>query len=315
MESFRALTISFMIHVGLLIGLAMLPHSARIGKSPKPTFVEFRKPLSEAEKRTLLQQRSIVRSTQIPVKALTVKERKARFLSEEERTVLEEQRAALSGMTANRNGTQNGLVKGPTDENSAQNRTKPNPVTLKTLRPRSISEKIENGDFAVAGLNPQHNDEKSKPLPLPVFNPSELGSSTVGEELPQDIRVGNFTALNTDRYLYYSFYARVEEQVRHRWIKYVHGVLYSYQNTHPRAGGETWVTTIEILLDKNGYFVKGIVHDPSGLKGLDLAPVHAFREANQIPNPPAEMVKDDGLIHLDYQFFVHNEPQTLFANP
>ena len=44
--------------------------------------------------------------------------------------------------------------------------------------------------------------------------------------MPKEITVGSFTALNTDRYLYYSFYARIEELIRFRWESAVRQAMF-----------------------------------------------------------------------------------------
>jgi TonB family protein len=139
--------------------------------------------------------------------------------------------------------------------------------------------------------------------------PFDQGFSTTGEKLPDTIKIGRFTALNTDRYLYYAFYARAEELFRPYWEKYVRAAMFTYQAQHKTQGNEMWTSRLEILLDSQGRFVKGILRESSGLSSLDLAPVQAFQEAQRIPNPPPEMVKEDGLIHMDYEFTVEMSPQ------
>jgi TonB family protein len=342
MRFFRTLTISIALSLflhlmgGLVLSLidpTWLP--SQPVKRDNRTIVELVELPDANEPLPSKDAKSIVRQTDVPKESLTEKDRKARFLSERDQTVLEEQRARNSGMTANRNG-----------QSSEENSQGAPPIATRQaslkgrkldLAPKSPLEKIprelakndnnnkgqaeklpyeRDGDIAVGGLAPKRNERprdtaknESRPLDLPAF-PGKNGASTVGEQLPSDIKFGNFTALNTDRYLYYSFYARVEEQVRHRWVKYVRSVLYSYQNSKQKiSGNESWTTQIEIVLDKNGIFQKAILHGSSGLKGLDTAPVQAFREAKQIPNPPVEMVKNDGTIRLMYEFNVNFIPQ------
>ena len=67
-------------------------------------------------------------------------------------------------------------------------------------------------------------------------------------------------------------------------------------------------TNIEIVLNREGDFVRAILHQGSGSKDLDAAPILAFREAKRIPHPPREMVKDDGTIRLYYAFHVDQLP-------
>ena len=151
---------------------------------------------------------------------------------------------------------------------------------------------------------------QSVPLEVPNFLGLDKGDSTVGEALPDDIKFGEFTALNTDRNLFYSFYARMEEVIRPPWVRYARAAIYSYQTgARKLTGRETWLTNVEIILDKNGNYVRAVIHQGSGVTALDEAPVEAFRSAKQFPHPPAEMVKGDGFIHIYCQFTVAVAPQ------
>ncbi len=152
----------------------------------------------------------------------------------------------------------------------------------------------------------RRESNQRRPLKFPPMNAYQLnsGRSTVGEMLPNDIRFGQMTALNTDRFTYYSFYSRAEELIRPHWETQVRSVLYTYERTSAVTGDELWLTRLEIILDKEGRFLKGVVDQRSGLDGLDLSPILAFRAAGQIPHPPPELVAADGRIHLNYEFTV-----------
>lgn len=318
MTFLRAVIFSIAVHLvlGFCLSLVQTPPPKRSGEA----FLELIEKNPEGRRRSKIfkkDKQQIVRAAPVPEELKTQERKKARFYSQDDQTVLEEQRAQESGMTANRANESSAPrppePPAPSIAKSSRSSAKPG---LEKLIPERTFRAPGSGDIAIGGLRKQEQNSRedgSKPFPLPNFAglAFEQGRSTVGEDLPSDIKFGSFTSLNTDRYLYYSFYARVEEMVRHRWVKYVRAVLYSYQNSNPKAPTEAWATRIEIVLDKDGNFVKGVLHDSSGLKGLDIAPVQAFREAKQIPNPPIEMIKDDGLIHLDYQFNVHFVPQTL----
>ncbi len=265
-----------------------------------------------------------------PPEQLKLKEKKpAHFFSKEDQTVMEETRAANSGMTENRTA-ENSQTKNSTPREIEEKKT--SKKTMKSEKIAKISgtelSKIKPEETKLYGdidikkfekeseKEPQQKQEDSKPLIFPQVGGYGLqrGSSTVGETLPPEIRMSNFTALNTDRFTYYTFFARMEEVFRPRWINYVKAAVYTYQQTQRRTREEEFVTQVELLLDKNGNFVRGILHQGSGNEPLDLAPVRAFRDAAKFPNPPQEMVKDDGLIHLDYQFTVHFAPQYVGTN-
>lgn len=257
-----------------------------------------------------IDEQTFVRSAPAPDELVTDDEKNARFASEEDQNVIEERQARASGMTANRGGGS-----GASEPTS---RSKPGKSAKRELdfTPKSPLERIaENeidepeGDVDV-GRRGKEKQNEGRPLDFSRFGSIERGVSTIGEALPDDVKFGDFTALNTDRHLYYTFYSRIEEMIRSRWVNYAKAVVYGVEMGTERVNGRaTWVTKLEVLLDKEGNFKKAILHESSGVRNLDAAPVQAFRDAGQFPNPPQEMVKDDGSIHIYYAFSVNLIPR------
>ncbi len=131
-----------------------------------------------------------------------------------------------------------------------------------------------------------------------------VGASSSGITIP-GVKQGSFTALNTDQLTFYSFYSRVNEGIVNRWI----GHLRDYFSMLPPAMQKQLalspnITGVEIILSPAGEFQRAVMHHPSGDTNLDQAVTNAFKEAAPFLNPPREMVKEDGKIHLLYQFEV-----------
>lgn len=234
------------------------------------------------------EKRQVVRNALTPPKIQVPEdETLARFLSENKQRVRVESQAAQSGMTANRDNI-------PGDNKPVRAAPVPTPKTA----PNKTTAAMEKDGYKVVDIR-QELDE---------MNRAGQGFSTIGESLPRDVKVGSFTALNTDRYLFYTFYARVEELVRYRWET---RVQYAMERLDPRAlprGNSTWETQVEFLLDKDGYLKKARVMKLSGIPAFDATGVDAFQEARVFPNPPPEMVQDDGFIHLRFSFTVNYNP-------
>jgi TonB family protein len=321
MRYFRVLIISLLFHLLLGIALVLMPKAPRLETHP-PAYVDLlekpelaRRPHQESH-----DEKQFVRSVQVPDKLLAKVKRDARFASEEDRTVIEEQKARVSDMTANR------TLEVPLQQKSNQKSLAKNSAKVRShardkldLSPESLLDKVKDelrtgklgpGDIAVGGLEEKKSAARSESQPLtPSFGGVERGVSTLGEAVPDDIKYGDFTALNTDRHLYYSFYARMEEKIRHRWVTYARAAVYNMP-ADPRkmTGKDSFVTKLEVILDPKGNFVRAILHESSGVQSLDSAPVQAFKDAGQFPNPPAEMVKEDGAIHIYYAFNVSMSP-------
>lgn len=136
-----------------------------------------------------------------------------------------------------------------------------------------------------------------------------LSDSTIAEYIP-DVKQGGFTSLNTDQFMYYTFYARINEQIRNRWV----GNLRAFADSAGpvelnRLSSREQITELEVLLDQDGNYLKTIIHRKSESRGLDAAAALAIQNAAPFLNPPSEIAQEDGLIHLYYQFHVHWRPK------
>lgn len=144
----------------------------------------------------------------------------------------------------------------------------------------------------------------------PISNVA-IGQSSIAEFIP-GVEEGAFTALNTDQFTYYAFFARMNEQVRNRWVAMIRDYM-DRLSREKQAGlaSRDRQTHIEIILTPGGEFHSSKVHNSSGDGQLDQTTIAAFKKAAPFLNPPKEMVEDDGLIHLRYGFMVRFRPPAL----
>lgn len=135
-----------------------------------------------------------------------------------------------------------------------------------------------------------------------------IGGSTISEHIP-GIDEGAFTALNTDQLTYYTFFARVNEQVRNRWVGMIRNYMASLSQEQLQSLSRTdRQSVVEIVLSKSGEFIRALLHTSSSVKPLDLAATESFRMAAPFLNPPQGLVEADGFIHLRYVFMVRFKP-------
>lgn len=285
MSLLRALVLSLVVHFLLVLVLAKgVPYF-----EPKPiditTIDLVEKPFpsrSVKAKARDMNTRQVVRQALAPQKELKEDDTDlARFLSADKQRVRRELQAANTGMTTNRSPGQK--------ENSESKENKPTPK-----------------DYASEGVDIAKN--------LKEYAQSiENTPSTVGEALPQDVSIGSFTALNTDRYVFYSFFARIEDLVRFRWESRVRRAVDTFDRSYILGvvGRKNWVTSVDIWLTKDGRYHSAHILKESGITRFDHAVVLAFKEAGMFPNPPQEMVEDDGFIHLKYSFNVSFQPSSV----
>jgi TonB family protein len=289
MKILRFVFISLFVHLCLTLGLRYVPNSPNTNTS-QLTEVEF---LQQKQSATKGPPKQVVRNPLVPENLKIQDDNSlARFLSEQKVRVKQEVQATQSGMTKNQTSSTTSNFQSPNNQsNSAQQKTKEDST--------DPSNEITNEKEAF-------NLNESQSNPFKSLNPSSP-ASTVGEKLPSDIKYGSFTALNTDRYLYYTFYARVEELTRSRWESRIRHALSSFDPTYleSRVRGREWVSEFEFWLDPTGKLHSVHLFKESGVKKFDLAAEGAFREARFFPNPPKDLIQEDGFIRLKYSFSVN----------
>lgn len=222
-------------------------------------------------------EKTFIRDLEVPNNLKFEDPVKTDFASEKRNRVLQETQARESGITKNRN-------QGPK-------------FLMEDQKPWEKQVKKER-DLDEEGFH--------------VFNPKQelqkfdAGESTISVKLPDSVAVGSFTALNTDRHLYYSFYARLEDMIYLRWADLIHKAIESYSMDFKRSrlAGKSYRTDLVVLLKPNGEFHRAEIHNPSGVERFDVSPALAFQDARIFPNPPPEMVREDGFIHISYSFVV-----------
>ena len=245
----------------------------------------------ENQENTHKPDRQIVREALAPEQELKEDDEDlARFLSQNRQRVRKETQAANSGVTKNRSAAQK--------EDKAK--ASPSESVAEAMKPKAQGYEPDNI------IQRTMNERRSA-------SPFDDAPSTMGDAVPNDVSVGSFTALNTDRYMYYSFYARIEDLIRFRWESRVRQAIDSYDRGYQLSvlGSRNWVTGIDIWLTPDGRFHSAHIMKESGVKKFDTAAAAAFREAGMFSNPPQELVEDDGFIHLKYSFNIRFQPSTL----
>lgn len=299
MSVFRSVLFSVLIHFTLVAVLIWVMPTIMPPAEPEVIELEWT-PERELYEAIKPREKKIVRQVEIPENnKLKDDETLARFLSEKTQRVQQEMQAALTGMTKNRSSQS---PESPSKNSNTKSEQKTdNPKKMETKKSLETLDKDKDG-YQQVDISQQLNEMKR-------FSD---GVSSVGESLPRDVKVGSFTALNTDRYLYYTFYARVEELIRYRWESRIQNAINSFdRETRLQLADRNWVTEAEFILDKSGHLKTAVIMKSSGIKPFDMAAINAFKEALIFPNPPQEMVKEDGMIHLVFSFTVRFQSHSI----
>ena len=121
--------------------------------------------------------------------------------------------------------------------------------------------------------------------------------------------------MNTDQYLFYSFFERVSSLVYIRWAALIRTAQDNLVATRINYNAKNvWTTQVEILLKPTGEFITGHILKPSGIPEFDRAAISGFAQARMFPNPPKEMVDaEDHVIRLKYALAVYFDPKVLVS--
>lgn len=133
----------------------------------------------------------------------------------------------------------------------------------------------------------------------------ESGRAQQEFDLPRNIKYGNATVLNTDADIFASFYNRVTDLVYVRWMQKLDALMNQLPlETKQKLSGRTWSSEVEIQLDSEGHYLRGLIMKKSGFQPFDAAAIFGFQNAGFFPNPPKGKVESDGLIRLKYRISV-----------
>lgn len=299
MNLLLGVSLSLIFHLFLVLVIFFMPQEwlNKITTARSSLIVEKVKPL-DIEIVDEKDHQQIVRSALPPESQVDKSSKeKARFLSEATQRVLIETKAKLSGKTSNNFSTpkyQKELIA----------------KKLEQIQRDFKSPKNEGKIPETSEIPPPTNKKKSDYKPLELYPNEKYGASTLGESLPDDVSVGDFTALNTDQFQFYTFYSRVEDLVRFRWETKIREAMEQLNRSRVLANvsKNEWISEVEFLIDAQGNLRKALILRESGVSRFDQSAIFAFEDAKIFPNPPKEMLRSDGYIHLRYSFHVNYSP-------
>jgi len=117
----------------------------------------------------------------------------------------------------------------------------------------------------------------------------------------EEVDNGDETALNAKRWVFASFFNRLKRSVAQNWDPA--SVWRRVDPTGNINGFKTRVTEVRVSLTPSGELSKIVITTPSGVTELDDEAVRAFHAAQPFPNPPKELVGNDGSITFAFSFF------------
>lgn len=145
-------------------------------------------------------------------------------------------------------------------------------------------------------------------LPVPGRRPEEAEASErqgrAGPTADQNINEPNLpegaeAMLNTVESVYYTFYARIYDQIGPLWQSNVREAI-----SRKRYAEGSYLTQVDVVFDSEGNYQQTQILTSSGVPEFDHAVVAAWAKIPRFPNPPRSLIQPDGKIHMGWSFHV-----------
>ena len=133
--------------------------------------------------------------------------------------------------------------------------------------------------------------------PVPVSHAAEIVAGAPNNDLLDEKR-GRAVNLNTHEFLGADYINRIRTLVNFYWDQNLENL--------PRAmalAKSRYETSVDVTLTANGVLEEILVSQECGADPLDHAVVEAFRMAGPFPNPPDQLVTEDGRVNLPHMTF------------
>lgn len=135
------------------------------------------------------------------------------------------------------------------------------------------------------------------------FQDGLIGANQSAEDVVPEVEKGPMTSLNSERFIFNSFFQRIEEKIFPKWeARAISSYRSLSQRDLERLSGRVWTTIVEVFLDREGHYLETVILSPSSVPQFDQIIIATFKEADFFPNPPTPMIKSDGKVHITYRF-------------
>jgi TonB family protein len=134
---------------------------------------------------------------------------------------------------------------------------------------------------------------------------SQLGEEMKGGQYIQGMKEGEFSALNTKEFVFYSYFERVRRQLDQAWQPILReNVQRLLKAGRHLASNSDYVTRALVTMNSRGEIIRIRVLEESGTQDLDQAAVDALNKAGPYPNPPRGLIDSSGQVEIRWDFIL-----------
>ncbi len=164
-----------------------------------------------------------------------------------------------------------------------------------------VRSKLGVSDFGVklkTTKSPDYQDQRN-------WANTQLGEALKGGQYIQGMKEGEFSALNTKEFVFYSYFERVRKQLDQAWQPILRENVHRLLKAGRRlASNSDFVTRALVTMNAKGEILRIQVLEESGTQDLDQAAVDALNKAGPYPNPPKGLIDSSGHVEIRWDFIL-----------
>jgi TonB family protein len=140
---------------------------------------------------------------------------------------------------------------------------------------------------------------------LPYMNGRDSSLMSPSNDYLEDVDKADETALNTNKYLYASYFNKIKQAVSRHWTP-----AYVLMINDPKGhmyGSKDRYTKIIAMINPNGTLASIELETSSGMDFLDREAINAFKMAAPFQNPPEPLLNENNKMEIRFGFMVTME--------
>lgn len=175
----------------------------------------------------------------------------------------------------------------------------------KTHKPVVATPELKNLGIGLLSKKTETSENRNNDNPTWV-DPGAVGYHAVPKgSYVRGLKEGEATALNTKEFVFFGYFQRIRKQLDLSWKPILHGALTKrYRRGRTIASEMNYVTRTLVTLNTTGHVIAVRVLEESGTLELDDAAVKAFNDAGPFPNPPTDLVDQEGEVKVRWDFIL-----------